>query len=180
MATMNSEHGSFSKTAVRLEILLGSLPHRFIHIRTPRQILLLVDRGTMRATYSVSTSRFGIGNRDGSFQTPPGIHRIHSKIGDHASSGRIFRDRIDTGENWKVGKPGSNLILTRILRLEGLEEGVNRGSGIDSFDRYIYLHGTNIENRIGKLMSLGCICMKNNDIIALFDMVREGDVVVID
>ena len=72
------------------------------------------------------------------------------------------------------------MILTRILRLEGLEEGVNRGPGIDSFERYIYIHGTNKERQIGAPMSNGCVCMKNNDVVALFNSVKEGTIVVID
>jgi lipoprotein-anchoring transpeptidase ErfK/SrfK len=73
-----------------------------------------------------------------------------------------------------------NLILTRILRLDGLEPGINKGEKIDSYARYIYIHGTNREDLIGKPMSHGCICMRNNDIIELFDSVEEGTLVIID
>jgi lipoprotein-anchoring transpeptidase ErfK/SrfK len=164
----------------RIHSITGSIPKKYVYISTQQQKLTLYENGTIRAAYSISTSRFGIGNRDGSLQTPPGIHRIREKIGAGAPAGRIFRDRIDTGETCCIGQAGSNMILTRIIRLEGLEDGVNRGNGIDSYDRYIYLHGTNNEHRIGTPLSLGCVCMNNTDIIALFDMVKEGDIVVID
>jgi len=164
----------------RIRSVAGFMPHRYLYISTQQQTLTLFDNNRAHVTFTISTSRFGIGNRDGSFQTPPGVHRIFSKIGAGAPAGRIFRDRMDTGEDCCIGQPGSNMILTRIIRLEGLEPGVNKGTGIDSCDRYIYLHGTNNENRIGTPLSLGCVCMKNADIIALFDTVKEGDIVVID
>jgi len=66
------------------------------------------------------------------------------------------------------------------MRLEGLEDGINRGPNIDSFDRYIYIHGTNREEQIGTPISHGCICMKHNDIIKLFDIVTEDTIVIID
>jgi lipoprotein-anchoring transpeptidase ErfK/SrfK len=166
--------------AARIRSITGCSPNRYLYISTQQQKLTLVNNKQTCATYRISTSRFGTGNRDGSFQTPPGIHRIRDKIGAGAPSGRIFRDRIDTGENCCIGQPGNNMILSRIIRLEGLEPGVNKGPGIDSYDRYIYLHGTNNEHRIGTPLSLGCVCMKNTDIIELFDKVKEGDIVVID
>jgi lipoprotein-anchoring transpeptidase ErfK/SrfK len=128
----------------------------------------------------VSTSKFGSGNKENSLMTPRGLHRIKEKYGHNAPIGRVFRDRIDTGEDWPIGIPGDNLILTRILRLEGLEPGINQGQGIDTFDRYIYIHGTNNESAIGTPASHGCVCMKNADIVELFDMVSEGTLVFID
>lgn len=140
----------------------------------------LISGSGVERSFVVSTGRNGIGGREGSGQTPPGIHRIVQKIGDGAPPGRIFRDRNDTGVDWLPGRTGDNLILTRILRLEGLEEGINRGPGIDSFERYIYIHGTNQERLLGTPMSHGCICMNNGDIVSLFDSVKEGTVVIID
>jgi L,D-peptidoglycan transpeptidase YkuD (ErfK/YbiS/YcfS/YnhG family) len=128
---------------------------------------------------AISTSRFGIGNREGSNMTPPGLHRIEEKIGGGATPRTIFRSREDTGEVWKDGMDDENQILTRILRLRGLEEGVNAGPGIDSYERYIYIHGTNREELIGTPMSHGCVCMKNDDVIRLFDMVDVGTMVYI-
>jgi UDP-N-acetylmuramate--alanine ligase len=130
--------------------------------------------------FAISTSRFGIGNQEGSFKTPDGIHRICEKIGAGAPLCRIFKDRCDTGFIWTPEINEGNLILTRILRLEGLEDGINKGAGIDSFERYIYIHGTNLEAYIGTPISHGCICMRNNDIIELFDIIEEGTIVYID
>ena len=134
----------------------------------------------MARDYPASSSRLGVGIREDSLKTPPGIHRICEKIGAGAPVGRIFRDREDTGEDWDHTSDEENIILTRILRLEGLEPGVNKGKGIDTYERYVYIHGTNREQDIGTPFSHGCICMRNTDIVALFDMVPEGTILYID
>ncbi len=144
------------------------------------QTLLVCVKDAVVERYNASTSRFGIGIREDSFKTPPGLHRIREKYGAGAPSGRIFRDREDTGEDWDQSRNGDNLILTRILRLEGLEEGINRGAGVDSYERYIYIHGTGREDLIGTPLSQGCVCMRNHDVIRLFDRVKEGTLVYID
>lgn len=100
-------------------------------------------------------------------------------IGHNAPAGRIFKSRIDTGIKYDQDTREENLICTRILRLEGLQPGINKGPGIDSYERYIYIHGTNREKEIGTPLSHGCICMKNTDIIALFNIVKENTIVVI-
>jgi UDP-N-acetylmuramate-alanine ligase len=142
---------------------------------------LFVCRGeSVVDEYLCSTSRFGTGNRENSLKTPLGIHRITEKHGAGAPTGRVFRDREDTGEDWDHSQNGDNLILTRILRLEGLEEGVNRGPGIDTYERYIYIHGTGREDLIGTPLSHGCVCLRNHDVVRLFDTVGEGTVVLID
>ncbi len=164
----------------RIKQILGSCPPQFIAVNVARQSLTHVQGPNRFKQYRISTSRFGIGNRENSLMTPRGLHRIAEKYGHDAPKGRVFRDRLDTGEDWPIGEPGENLILTRILRLEGLEEGTNRGQGIDSFERYIYIHGTNNERSIGLPASHGCVCMKNDDIIELFDSVLEGTIVFID
>jgi len=159
---------------------MGIVPQRYIIVDTSTQRLCIIKNDEIDKSYPVSTSFKGTGNREGSFQTPQGTHRICEKYGDGAPVGRIFRDRIDTGENWPIGKQGENLILTRILRLEGIEDGINKGPGIDSYDRYIYIHGTNNEDRIGEPNSQGCICMRNDDVIELFNSTQEGAIVFID
>ncbi len=164
----------------RIKNVLFFNPDRIIIVNTTNQKLYLMGNRIIIRSFDISTSRFGIGNRDGSNMTPPGIHRIEEKIGKGAPSGRIFESRNDTGRNWHEGLTGDNLILTRILRLRGLEEGINSGPGIDSYERYIYIHGTNQENRIGKPNSHGCVCMRNHDIIELFDLVEEETIVFID
>jgi UDP-N-acetylmuramate--alanine ligase len=164
----------------RLLELPGCNACRILLMHVTSQKLSLFENNEATAMYPAATSRFGIGNREGSFMTPPGIHRIADKIGADAPPGQIFRDRIDTGEKWRSGEDVDNLILTRIIRLQGCEDGVNRGPGIDSFDRYIYIHGTNKESAVGIVpISRGCICLKNSDIILLFDKVEVGDIVII-
>jgi UDP-N-acetylmuramate--alanine ligase len=149
-------------------------------VSVPVQTLYYLDKTQCRWRRPVSTARRGTGAAEGSLKTPPGIHRIVEKIGAGAPRGRIFTSRRDTGVDWRPGMTDDNLILTRILRLEGLEPGINRGPGIDSFERYIYIHGTNQEERIGEPLSHGCVCMRNDDIVELFDRIEEGAVVIID
>ncbi len=174
---------NIAKAAGRIRLVTGSSPDAFLFVDTAQQSLTVVKNGSFVKKYPVSTSRYGVGNRENSFMTPQGVHRITEKYGRGAPAGRIFRDRLDTGENWAIGSPGApgeDLILTRILRLEGLEDGVNRGPGIDSYERYIYIHGTNNESSIGSPGSHGCVCMTSRDVIELFDGVTEGTIVLID
>jgi lipoprotein-anchoring transpeptidase ErfK/SrfK len=168
------------KASAILKRVLGSAPDRFLLVDTSLQKLFVADNGAVAKEYPVSTSLFGTGNSEGSFKTPKGVHRVKEKYGHGAPAGRVFRDRLDTGEDWSAGAPGANMILSRILRLEGCEDGVNRGPGIDSYKRYIYIHGTNNEAAIGSPASHGCVCMKNSDVIELFDNVPEGTIVLID
>ncbi len=134
-------------------------------------------------TYPISTSRYGTGNKLGSEKTPLGLHRIKKKIGGHAKPNAIFENRHNTGRIALIdhSKNGTDkdLITSRILWLEGLEEGVNRGRHIDSFKRFIYIHGTDSEGLIGKPSSHGCIRMKNQDVIDLFERVPEKTPVLI-
>jgi len=171
---------NWDKYRVKIQQVVGTLPDLFLAVKIPSQHLYVYENTSVKRSYSISTSKFGIGNREGSFMTPTGVHRITDKIGADAPPFRIFRSREDTGENWCPGMAEENLVLTRILRLEGLEPGVNKGEDIDSYNRYIYIHGTNHEELIGTPMSHGCICMKNNEIIKLFELIPEGTVVVID
>jgi UDP-N-acetylmuramate--alanine ligase len=144
------------------------------------QTLLVCQKETIVERYAASTSRFGNGIRENSFKTPLGAHRIKEKIGSGAPAGRIFKGRIDTGINWDQSSTEDNLILTRILRLDGLEQGINKGAGVDSYGRFIYIHGTNREDLVGTPLSHGCIALRNQDILRLFEIVWEGTVVYID
>jgi UDP-N-acetylmuramate--alanine ligase len=144
------------------------------------QTLLVCLMETIIERYDASTSRFGNGIREDSFMTPPGVHRIKEKIGSGAPWGRIFKGRRDTGIDWDRVSTEDNLILTRILRLEGLEKGINKGPGVDSFERCIYIHGTNREDLVGTPLSHGCLALRNTDILRLFEIVREGTIVYID
>ncbi|MBD3347377.1 MAG: L,D-transpeptidase family protein [Chitinivibrionales bacterium] len=169
-----------STTIEKFKKLGMNIPSRYLKVDIPSQTMRLIDGDTIIREYYVSTSRYGVGNRVGSNQTPRGIHRIKEKYGHGAPKGRIFRSREDTGEDWRESLTDDNCILSRILWLEGLEEGVNRGPGIDTYDRYIYIHGTNNEQLVGTPNSHGCINMKNDDVIDLFELVGEGTIVIID
>ena len=164
----------------KINPLLADPEELFLVVSIEEQTLLVCANDTIIERYDASTSRFGNGNRENSLKTPLGLHRIKEKYGAGAPPGRVFRDREDTGEEWDHRQNGDNLILTRILRLEGLEEGINKGGSVDSYERYIYIHGTGREDLIGTPLSHGCVCLRNRDIIRLFDTVKEGTLVFID
>ena len=127
--------------------------------------------------YPVSTSSFGCGNQNGSFKTPLGEHSIAQKIGAGCPANEVFVGRQPQGVLETIIAQGQTLpediITSRILRLQGLEPGLNQGPGIDSYERYIYIHGTAEEDKIGQPASHGCIRMRNADVIELFDNVSE-------
>lgn len=154
-----------------------------IHIDISTQQMHLVQGYHILKTYPVSTSKYGSGFESGSFQTPLGVHKIKAKIGDGEKKGTIFDERKPTRHVAKIFTDTtdveSDLIITRILWLEGLEEKVNKGTQRDSYERFIYIHGTHEEGLIGKPVSHGCIRMKNDDIINLYNEVGEGTFVII-
>jgi len=156
-----------------------ALPHRFLVVDVDRQRLGLLVDGLLAGDYPVSTALAGIGGTDGSLRTPPGWHRIHARIGAGAEPGTVFRDRLATGEVWRGEDRSDDLILTRILTLDGLEPGVNRGPGCDSLERTIYIHGTNHLARLSTPVSHGCVRMAGTDVTALFERVREGDLLLV-
>ncbi len=155
------------------------LPPRLVAVDVERQRLALIEDGRTIAEYPVSTAVTGVGGESGSHRTPPGWHRIHARIGEGAAAGTEFRSRVPTGRVWRGEPADEDLILTRILTLDGLEPGVNRGPGLDSLERYIYIHGTNHEAAVGRADSHGCIRMRNADVVDLFERVREGDAVLV-
>lgn len=155
------------------------LPPRLLVVDVEHQSLSLLESATEIARYPVSTAAAGVGGAEGSYRTPPGWHRLHARIGAGAPIGAVFESRVATGEVWNGGPQADDLILTRILTLEGLEEGVNRGPGHDSLARYIYIHGTNHEDALGRPVSHGCVRMANADMIDLFERSIVGDPVVI-
>jgi hypothetical protein len=129
----------------------------------------------MVRTFRCSTSRFGIGQVEGSNQTPLGLHRIARKIGGGWPSGTVFKSREPVGFTWN-GRPGAS-ITTRILWLDGLEPGFNRGGNVDSYRRYIYIHGTGDEPSLGRPASCGCIHLAARDLVPLFNNVPAGTLV---
>lgn len=140
-----------------------------MHISVADQKLLLTDRGELVATYPISTSKFGVNSREGSYGTPLGRHRVAKKIGGGLPVGAVMKSRRFTGEVLPVDAPGRDPIVTRILWLQGLETR-NR----NSFARNIYIHGTPEERNIGLPVSYGCIRMKSRDVIELYNRVGNG------
>ncbi len=134
-------------------------------------------------SHVISTSLRPPSNVKDSLGTPRGLHLIAEKIGAGSPPGTVFKSRINLGRHYRELEPeqnAKNLITSRILWLRGLEPGVNAGGDVDSFDRYIYIHGTNHEERLGQPFSGGCIEMNNVEIVALFEEIRPGDQVWID
>ncbi|MFV0416637.1 MAG: L,D-transpeptidase family protein [Chthoniobacterales bacterium] len=142
--------------------------HRII-ISIPDQKLVLLTDNTPTAIYPISSSKFGISSQPGSYGTPLGKHKIQKKIGEGLPPGAVLKSRVFTGEILPVNAEGRDPIVTRILWLEGLEPR-NR----NSYDRFIYIHGTPEERRIGEPASYGCIRMKSSDIMQLFEIVGYG------
>lgn len=149
-----------------------------------RQTLALTRGGRLVRVWRVSTAKAGVDARAGSGGTPPGRHRVARLFGHAAAPGQVFVSRravkglVLPPAAWRAGG-GKDYVLTRILWLEGLEAGVNRGGGVDSRARYIYIHGTNQEQLLGTPASHGCIRMANADVIALFAYAkRHRDLVV--
>ena len=144
-----------------------------IHIAVGDQRLELREGEAVLRSFPVSTSALGLGSEQGSFKTPVGRFRVSEKIGEGAPLGAVFKGRVATGELGADAKEG-DLILTRILRLDGLEE-----ANANTRDRYIYIHGTNHESLVGTPASHGCVRMRNRDIVELFGLVESGTEVFI-
>ena len=150
-----------------------------IRINIDKQSLALLDEhGSLLMEYQVSTSKFGTGNENGSHKTPLGLHRIADKIGGAMPVNEVFIGRVPHGNLQECTERGVDLpddvIMSRILWLEGMEPGRNQGGYVDTYQRYIYIHGTNHEDEIGRPASMGCIRMCNNDIVELFRLVEKG------
>jgi lipoprotein-anchoring transpeptidase ErfK/SrfK len=149
----------------------GDTHHEIIVSVKDQQLLLKTD-GKAEAIYPVSTSRFGIGDRFGSYATPLGKFLVRMKIGMGKPLGTVFHSRVPTGEVLKPNAPGRDPIVTRILWLEGEESG-NR----NAFNRGIYIHGTPQERLLGRPASFGCVRMRSADVAALCDRVSTGTTV---
>jgi lipoprotein-anchoring transpeptidase ErfK/SrfK len=159
--------------------LADQRPFIFIDARKQQLCWIDIDEAENK-TYSISTATNGLGNRVDSNKTPVGIHRIKQKIGGGEPQGMVFKGRIATGQISKnTDNREEDEITSRILWLDGLEPGFNKGNVHDTYSRYIYIHGTSDEQRIGQPVSHGCIRMKNKDVIELFDEVLVNDIVII-
>ncbi len=189
----------------RLHALGVSETPRILVVRISEQKLFFFEKGQLKAEYPISTASKGAGEQQNSFQTPRGLHRIQQKIGAGLPSGAIFENREFKNQIWvpspmpvsvnldaehsaegtggsKEAASAPDLITSRILWLEGLEPGSNHGMDgqgrvVDSYQRYIYIHGTNQEHLMGKPSSFGCVRMTNEGVIRLFDQVKVGDLV---
>lgn len=156
----------------------------YLIVSVSYQCLYLLVGYEVLAYYPISTGLKGAGNQEGSGQTPLGLHRIAEKIGANASIGSIFKARCHTGgiapiltTNNKYSD--ADYITSRILWLDGLELGKNKGGCVDSYRRYIYIHGTDEEWRLGNAVSHGCIRMANEDVIQLFNEIVVDSLVAI-
>ena len=147
---------------------------RNIHISIRDQKLTLKDGDTPIRSYSVSTSRFGIGTAMGSMKTPTGRFRVAEKIGGNTPSGTVFRSRVPLKPVDPL-PPSEDLVMSRILWLDGLDE-----HNANTRDRFIYIHGTKHEDKIGIPDSHGCVRMRNGDVAELFKLVDEGTHVIIE
>jgi hypothetical protein len=151
---------------------------RVLVVRIATQTMQFYDRGELVRSYVVSTSRRAPSNVQGSLGTPPGLHAIAEKIGAGTPPGIVFKGRVSTGFHWTELADSAreeNLITTRILWLRGLEPGINQGGAVDSYRRYIYIHGTNRQEQIGTPLSAGCVLMREVELIELFERVRVND-----
>ena len=149
-----------------------------IIIDISEQRLYLIKNSSIIESFPISSSKFGEGSTENSFKTTLGSHKIKDKIGDNADLNTIFVSRINTKRKASIISEDidsdDDHVTSRILWLDGQEEGLNKGKGVDSYNRYIYIHGTHEEGLIGQKASHGCIRMFNNDVIYLYDIVKEG------
>jgi len=151
-----------------------------IHVSIGEQKLYHFAAGVLKRSYSASTSRRPPSCIENSLGSPWGLHRIADKIGDGANQDTVFVGRVDTGthyHDYPLEAPERCLVVGRILRLEGLDPELNRGGDHDSYNRYIYIHGTNHEDKVGTPLSHGCVVLRNREVVELFDSVPEGTLV---
>lgn len=151
----------------------------WVYVSVPKQTLTLYDaQGLPQKNYTVSTAKNGVGERANSYQTPRGWHRVCERIGDNVEPDTIIYRRKVTP--WKytpqlhADNPEKDWILTRILWLCGEEPGKNQGGDVDSYDRAIYIHGAGQHVPFGTPSSRGCVRMRNEDVIELYDHAQNG------
>ena len=154
-----------------------------LFISIENQKMYHIKNNNIISEYIISSSVYGVGNKAGSNKTPLGLHKIKQKYGEATPIngrmvGRIFYGNIAAIYTDET-KSRTDDVTSRILWLEGIEEGKNKGKGIDSYKRYIYIHGTSEEGRLGTPASHGCIRMKNKDVIDLYKIIEVGTLVLI-
>jgi len=156
---------------------------KYMYISIKHQHLYLIENDSTIRKYPISTAKKGIGNKENSLKTPPGLHTVKRKLGSDVPYAGILEAREYNGKIAKIitkkEKSGGDYVTTRIMWLQGEEPGINRGRNIDSYNRFIYIHGTPEEGFIGEPASHGCIRMKNKDVIELYDLIEEGTPILI-
>lgn len=168
-----------SKTSRRLGI---KSTERFLFVRIATQTLQFYQNSLLVRSYVISTSLRPPSNVRDSLGTPRGLHEIAERFGAGQPPGMVFKARVPTGRHFTEfpdEEQKRNLITSRILWLRGLEPGVNAGGDVDTYSRYIYIHGTQHEDCLGQPRSSGCVQMGNLDIIGLYEEIRTGDQVLI-
>ncbi|MEE2700122.1 MAG: L,D-transpeptidase [Bacteroidota bacterium] len=157
--------------------------NEMLYVSVSEQKMYHIKEGEIMNYYIVSTSIYGIGNRAGSNKTPIGLHKVAGKYGDKTPINGRMIGRVFYGEIARIyadtTKSKRDDITSRVLWLDGLEKGLNTGEGIDSYKRYIYIHGTSEEGRLGSPASHGCIRMKNKNVIELYGKIKIGTLVLI-
>ena len=176
---------TFAQDAIikKAESYLAEDFQELVFISIKKQKLYHIKNNKIVNKYIISSSKYGVGNQEGSNKTPLGLHKIKEKHGEKTPIngrmiGRIFYGNIAKIYTDKTQSKTDD-ITTRILWLEGLEKGKNLGPGIDSYERYIYIHGTSEEGKLGEPASNGCIRMKNKDIFDLYKKLEVGTLVLI-
>jgi hypothetical protein len=152
-----------------------------IFINTVRQKLYLLDNNKIKYEFPISTSFNGTGCQEDSYKTPIGLHTVVSKIGAGLPPGTLFKNRRPTKRIVNLlPQDQYDYITSRIIRLSGLEDDINKGGNVDTYNRYIYIHGTPHIDRLGKPESHGCIRMSDVDVINLFNSIEYKTLVLID
>ena len=175
--SLDSEKSNFEQSCLALSILPS---HQRIIISIERQRLFTFNQNTLHKEFIISTSEKPPSCQENSFGTPLGLHKVAEKIGDNAPLGTVFKGRKAQGFTYQDAHADDsklNLITTRIMRLKGLDPSINLGDPQDTYNRYIYIHGTNHESRLGTPFSKGCIEISNSDCIELYDWATEETLV---
>ncbi len=173
----------FERAKAKCAALGRKFPERLIVVSIANQRLLFYVGSVLGKSCVISTSLRPPSNLQDSLGTPRGLHEIAEKIGAGQPPGMVFQSRVATGRHFRELSAEANernIITTRILRLRGLEPGHNAGGNVDTYARYVYIHGTNHEEKLGAPASSGCVQMHNIEIAELFDLVRPGDPVWIE
>lgn len=151
-----------------------------VWVSVREQTMRIVHNGFVVWEARCATAKKGTGSQMNSYKTPLGWHSVAKKVGDGAPWGQVFEGAQPTREIWKPGQiVNKDLVLTRILWLSGEEPGKNKGGNVDSYKRYIYIHGTNEEETIGAPSSMGCVRLRNDDVIEAYEKVPLGTKVLI-